>query len=248
MRRSVIISTAILLVVTALCLTAATFSFFTSKSSNIEIDIDSLATNSFVFDIKPGEGKIYAEDASKVGEAIVSEGNIYCHIPYSTKQYYSNMFLTVKEFKLVKPDGKTVLERTDNTGNISNVPLNESDYVAQILEYQFVDATDAAGKELVNHETGVPLSTLTEDEKALLLPKPGLWKKEQGFTLSDDSLSIEDKRAKYFDIGELNGSQDNQVTGSVRFYIKVGPTIQNELIPGNLKDCTIQVVIQAKQL
>ena len=256
MKRSVIISTAILLVVTALCLTAVTFSFFTTKSSNIQIDIDSMTTEAFSFEFKPeNKNSLKNSKSTTLGEIKVVKDYLYCTIDYETQKDYSNMYFTVAKFALKDKPGEIgkLIERT-NLGKEGNSSLNESDYLASMIQYQFVEVPKQT-----TPETHAPLAG---DQIA---PDDNKWKLERPFVGDDDLTHKNVRDEEFFNLGAINGTK-GQVKGQIRFYLKIdnfiettvredgvhkykpqGP-IDSELIPGNIDGYTLQVTIQAKQL
>ena len=249
MKRSVILTTAILLVVTALCLTAATFSFFSSRSSNIEIDIGSLGTNAFTFNFTRSENNLIATNSTKIGsstspsqgEVILGKDYIYCDISYTTSQEYKNMYFTVKEFTLKDSKGNIIVRNYPSTPRpegeeIPAVPPieSESDYIAKNLQYQFIN-TNING-------------VLVQDP----VPDPTKWKVERPFVPGDDFTSADEREQEFFNLGALKGSETTAVKGGIRFCVRLakpdGTLLDTELVPSNINGYTLTVLIQAKQL
>ncbi len=247
MKRSALYTSIAMVVLIVCCLTAVTYSFFTSHSGNTIFELGSAANATFtiIYD-QTKEQKIAGANANETGRVA------FWVIDYNTGGIdYRNMYFTMSElqYKLTQSQAKNATEQSNFSSGVTNAlslspgmvidkDSANAKYMDGILEFAFF----AIPREGVGH---FKIEDAEKDNYQAVVDKIG--------QANMGSLEWSTKKKMSLDCFKLDaipGKTDtNEITrGQIVLFIRIKENIDNELVPPAMNGVQVIATIESTEL
>ena len=222
MKKSALYSTIVMIVVIVCCITAVTYSFFSTQKANYVFELGSKVSESFTWSFNEGEqtaeeNVVAGSDTSKLYARRV--------LAYSSNSTaYGNMYITVSDFQYRVPDAgetkgyKIIDPKSDNAM-----------YMDEITEFQIVVVDNVLTAEKTFDKNG----TLDKANGSDVKPVAGKWKRKTAL-VKDDNYCL--------NLGEIAAGHEGVIVVFIRL------NVENELLPPAMNQVEVVATIESREL
>ena len=222
MKKSALYSTIVMIVVIVCCITAVTYSFFSTQKANYVFELGSKVSESFTWSFNEGE--------QTAGENVVAGSDtskLYARrvLAYSSNSTaYGNMYITVSDFQYRVPDagetkGYKIIDPTSDNAM----------YMDEITEFQIVVVDNVLTAEKTFDKNG----TLDKANGSDVKPVAGKWKPKTAL-VKDDNICL--------NLGEIAAGHEGVIVVFLRL------NVDNELLPPAMNQVEVVATIESREL
>lgn len=221
MKKSALYSTIVMIVVIVCCITAVTYSFFSTQKANYVFELGSKVSESFTWSFNEGE---QTADENVVAGSDTSKLYARRVLVYdSSSTSYGNMYITVSDFQYRMPDvsakdGYRVIDPTSDNAK----------YMDEIVQFQIVKVGDPTISK--DFDRTAQLAIANGDT---VQPDAAKWKKKTELVKDEnDCINL--------------GAIAEQHKGVIVVFIRLN--LENELLPPAMHQVEVVATIESREL